>query len=105
MEPQVWSLFRGRELLAEIVVADVDMPWSTGRVIARAGLAEFRPVFEREIALVDAPGELDYEAWERAYEPISELTLESPTGPVGDFLLHIDGDEARFRWSDDPDEA
>jgi hypothetical protein len=27
--------------------------------------------------------------------------LVSPSGPVPEFILHIDGDEAWFRWSDE----
>lgn len=30
------------------------------------------------------------------------MTLVSPDGPVAGFLLHIQGDRADFRWSDEP---
>lgn len=101
-QARTWRLYRGAELLADIVVEDTDMPWVTGRVLARPGLEELRPAFEREWALINEADDLDYDAWERAYEPISRLTLASPTGPVAEFLLHIEGDEARFRWSAEP---
>jgi hypothetical protein len=75
----------GGELLAEIVVEDADMPWLTGRIVAKPGFEEFRPAFQQELALIDAEDDLDYEAWEWAYAPISRLTLASPTGPVPTF--------------------
>jgi hypothetical protein len=99
---QVWRLYRGAERVADIVVEDTDMPWLVGRVVPAPGFAALRPVFAREQEILDAPGDLDAEAWERAYEPISRLTLASPAGPVAEFLLHVDGDEARFRWADEP---
>ena len=101
MEPELWRLYRGAELLAEIVVDGVDMPWFQGRVVPRPAFEELRPVFARELALLEAIDE-DYDAWEQAYAPIDELTLAAPTGPVADFLLHIDGDRASFRWSAEP---
>ncbi len=30
------------------------------------------------------------------------MTLTSPDGPVPEFLLHIEGEQAWFRWSDEP---
>ena len=42
--------------------------------------------------------------WESAYAQVREaVTLHYPDGRVvPEFLLHIDGDEAWFRWSDEP---
>jgi len=99
---QVWQLYRGQELLAEITVDRTDMPWLIGGIATRPGFEAIRPAFEREVAIVDAEGDLDYEAWQEAYEPISRLTLVSPAGPAADFLLHVRGEEAWFRWSDEP---
>lgn len=45
----------------------------------------------------------DFEEFDAAYDRISqELTLVSASVPVADFLLHIDGYEAWFRWSEEP---
>jgi hypothetical protein len=44
-----------------------------------------------------------WQRWERLYDPIREnLTLVAPTGPVAEFLLHVEGDTAWFRWADTP---
>ena len=62
-----------------------------------------KPWFDEALALIEAD---DLERFEAAYDRISEeLMLVSPSGPVADFLLHIDGDEAWFRWSEEPIES
>ncbi|MGW3044503.1 hypothetical protein ACWC9T_31670 [Kitasatospora sp. NPDC001159] len=96
----VWRLRRGEELLGEIVVDDGYFPWLEGRFVPRPGFAEVKPWFDESAALVDAE---DFEAFDRAYDRIAgTLTLASPQGPVAEFLLHIRGDRAAFRWSDEP---
>ncbi|MBM2623167.1 hypothetical protein JIG36_47490 [Actinoplanes sp. LDG1-06] len=96
-----WTLHRQAdgELLAELVVTDGDFPWLYARVEARAGLAELRPLFADELRLLDD----DPEAWEKAYDELrSVVTLRCPEGhDVPEFLLHLDGDEAWWRWSDE----
>ncbi len=59
-------------------------------------------MFARELALLDGiDGHV--EEWEAAYAEIERrVSLSSPDGPVAEFLLHIDGDRAWFRWSDEP---
>lgn len=46
----------------------------------------------------------DPQTWEAAYETIrGAVTLHYPGGrPVPEFLLHIDGGDAWWRWSDEP---
>ncbi|MGW2377467.1 MULTISPECIES: hypothetical protein [Kitasatospora] len=100
-----WQLLRGGELLGEIVVDDGHFPWLDGRFVPEAGFVEVKPWFDESAALVDAE---NFQAFERAYDRIDgTLTLVSPHGPVAEFLLHIRGDRASFRWSDEPfsDEA
>ncbi|MEV0716800.1 hypothetical protein [Asanoa sp. NPDC050611] len=101
----VWTLHRrdGGELLADLVVTDGDFPWLNARVEARAGLAEFRPLFAAELRLMEDADE----AWERAYDAIrAAVTLRYPDGrEVPEFLLHLDGDDAWWRWSDEPFDA
>jgi hypothetical protein len=44
-----------------------------------------------------------FEEWDRIYGRIADaLSLLPPRGPVPEFLLHVEGDEAWFRWSDEP---
>ena len=100
-----WTLHRrddGR-VLADLVVTDADFPWLSARVDAREGLAELRPIFVEELGLLEHIDD-DGDAWERGYEAIrNAVTLRYPDGrEVPEFLLHIDGDEAWWRWSDEP---
>ncbi|GAB3150965.1 hypothetical protein GCM10027161_50630 [Microbispora hainanensis] len=101
---QVWQLRRGGEILGEIRVDEGDFPWLSGRFVARSGYAAVEPLFVEELALIEADGELDYDAWEAVYARISDqVKLIAPDGwPVTDFLLHISGQDAWFRWSDVP---
>ncbi|MDH6437755.1 hypothetical protein M2158_006296 [Streptomyces sp. SAI-144] len=40
---------------------------------------------------------------EEAYDEVRRrVSLHAPGGPVPEFLLHIEGDRAWFRWSDEP---
>ncbi len=102
---RVWQLRRGDEVLGDIYLnGDGDFPWLSGRFVAYPGYAAVEPLFKQELALIEADGNLDYEAWEAVYERISDqLELITPQGlPVADFLLHISGQRAWFRWSDVP---
>ena len=101
----VWTLHRrddGR-VLAELVVTDGDFPWLNARVDPRDGLADVLPLFADELRRLDGIDD-DEESWERAYDAIrAVVTLRYPAGhEVPEFLLHIDGDEAWWRWSDEP---
>jgi hypothetical protein len=100
-----WTLRRrddGR-IVADLFVTGGDFPWLNARVDSREGLEEVRPLFAEELRLLDAIDE-DVESWERAYEAIrNAVTLQHPEGrEVPEFLLHIDGNEAWWRWSDEP---
>lgn len=98
-----WTLYRGAELIADLVVAGRDFPWLNARVRPRDGFDDVRPLFAEELGLLD---DLDQQpdAWEAAYQAIrAVLTLKDPDGrEVPEFLLHVDGDEAWWRWSDEP---
>lgn len=98
----VWRLDRNDELFAELVVTGRNFPWLYARVVARAGFAQVRPLFEEELRRLDHIDE-DPQAWEAAYERIREtVRLITPDGrAVPEFLLHIDGEDAWWRWSDE----
>ncbi|GIH23934.1 hypothetical protein Aph01nite_22440 [Acrocarpospora phusangensis] len=104
MAEQVWQLRRGEEIVGDIHVNDNDFPWLSGRFVAHPGYAAVEPLFDQELALIEADGDLDYEAWDAVYERISaQLELITPDGPpAADFLLHISGQHAWFRWSPHP---
>lgn len=104
----VWRV-RDREgtLVGEIAVQEVDFPWLAGAFAPGPGFAEVKPLFAREIELLgpvmEEASHEQVDAWERAYDAVqAAVTLESPSGPVAEFLLHVDGDQAWFRWSDEP---
>jgi hypothetical protein len=105
-QDQTWKLYYGDELLADLVVTGGDFPWLNARIHPHSGFEEVRPLFAEELRLLDDIGN-DVDAWEAAYEVIrTTLTLRYPKGgDVPEFLLHIDGDEAWWRWSDEPFEA
>lgn len=104
---EVWQLRHGDEVLGEITITGTDFPWVSGSFAARGGFARFAPWFAEELALLevtlDDAGEADVSAWDAAYDRIaSTMTLIAPSGPVTEFLLHIDAGEAWFRWTDEP---
>ncbi|MER5352639.1 DUF4240 domain-containing protein [Kitasatospora sp. NPDC002551] len=85
--------------MGEIVVEETDFPWLRGRFIASPAFVMFEPLFARSQALAD--GE-DWEGFDGAYDEIRKaLSLLSPSGPVAEFLLHVQGRDAWFRWSDE----
>ncbi|MGW1750381.1 hypothetical protein ACWCRD_33140 [Streptomyces sp. NPDC002092] len=104
-EGEVWQVRTGAEPVGEILIDDADFPWLSGRFTAGPAFAEVRDLFARELALVARDDEEQRQEWETAYDEITRrVSLSSPDGPVPEFLLHIEGDRAWFRWSDEPSE-
>lgn len=104
---QRWELREGEQLIGSITITDQDFPWLHGTFVPEPGFERWKPVFEAEEALMQnlliEDSEEGWERWERLYEPITTaLTLVAPSGPVADFLLHVEGAAAWFRWSDEP---
>ncbi|MEV8100563.1 hypothetical protein [Kitasatospora sp. NPDC085879] len=100
MQGGVWRLTRGTELVGEIGIDEADFPWLAGTFRPGPAWAAVAPWFAETLALLETE---EYDGFDEAYERVSaELTLSAPTGPVAEFLLHIDGDRAWFRWSDEP---
>lgn len=100
---RTWKLYRGDELLADLVVTGGDFPWLNARVDAYGAFEEVQTLFADELRLIeDIDDEPD--AWEAAYDAIrATLTLRYPDGrEVPELLLHIDGRDAWWRWSDEP---
>ncbi|AOR36375.1 hypothetical protein BFF78_39710 [Streptomyces fodineus] len=91
------------EAVGDIVIDEADFPWLSGTFTAGPGFAAVQDLFARELALLEQADEQDWEEWETAYDEIARrVSLSSPDGPVPEFLLHIEGDRAWFRWSDEP---
>ncbi|MEU8246875.1 hypothetical protein [Nonomuraea sp. NPDC048916] len=92
---------RQDELVGEIMIVGTDQPWLHGRFTAGPAFRDLEPLFQEELALIDHLEE-EYERWETLYERIArQLRLIAPTGPVPEFLLHVQGDHAWFRWSEE----
>ncbi|MFD0432957.1 hypothetical protein [Streptomyces chartreusis] len=99
----VWHLSGAEGPVGEILIDEGDFPWLAGRFTPGSGYEAVRDLFARELALLERDQEAEAEAWEAAYDEIrSRVSLASPDGPVAEFLLHIEGDRAWFRWSEEP---
>ncbi|BET45727.1 hypothetical protein RGQ21_07090 [Kitasatospora aureofaciens] len=89
--------------IGEILIEDADFPWLSGRFRAGPAYGAVRDLFVRELALVEGDGAERRAEWEAVRAEIERrVRLVSPDGPVAEFLLHIEGDRAWFRWSDEP---
>ncbi len=90
-------------MLADLVVTAVDFPWLRATLHPRAQLETVRPLFVEELQLLDAVDD-NVDVWEGAQTRIRQaVTLTHPNGQmVPEFLLHVDGEEAWWRWSDEP---
>ncbi|MFJ8630679.1 hypothetical protein [Streptomyces sp. NPDC093568] len=99
----VWQVRGGDEPVGEILVDEADFPWLSGHFTPGPGYAAVRDLFARELALLERDQDELWEEWEAAYDEIRRrVTLSSPDGSVAEFLLHIEGDRAWFRWSEEP---
>jgi hypothetical protein len=103
----VWQVRSGDQRVGEILIDEADFPWLSGGFTPGPAFDTVRDLFARELELVRRLAERDddeiVDEWERAYDEIrARVSLSSPDGPVPEFLLHIEGDHAWFRWSDEP---
>lgn len=100
---ETWTLHGRDRLIAKLVVTDSDFPWLYARLEPHDGWAEVQPLFAEELRLLD---HIDDEtaSWEASYDAVREaVVLRYPDGEaVPEFLLHVDGQEAWWRWSDEP---
>jgi hypothetical protein len=103
----VWQLHHGDVVVADLHVTDGDLPWLNARVVRREGFEAVAGLFEEELRLLEEI-DVEAEAWTAAYGAIRAQTrLTDPRGAdVREYLLHISGEDAWWRWSDEPfDEA
>lgn len=101
-EDDVWRLMHGTEVVAEIDVEGADQPWLIGRFRPGPAYAVVAALFAEQRRLMRAiPA--DYEAVQRVDDRIRALVdMVAPHGPVAEFWLQVHGDEAWFRFSDEP---
>jgi hypothetical protein len=98
---EVWKLYAGDDLAADLVVTRGDFPWLVARVEHRPGFESVRSLFDEEWAATQAE---DWDRAERSYRAVNDATrLVDPQGvAVAEFLLHVQGDQAWWRWSYEP---
>ncbi|MEV7289653.1 hypothetical protein AB0O01_34745 [Streptomyces sp. NPDC093252] len=102
----IWRVHSDEGEVGEILIQDADFPWLSGRFTPGPAYEGVRELFARELSLSRLDSDTQWAAWEQTYDAISRrVTLSSPDGPVPEFLLHIDGESAWFRWSDEPFDA
>ena len=93
-----YRVYRGTVLLGTLTRTGTDMPWFEGTFRAAPGFKAVRPMFDRERELLDADR---MDEWQEAYDELAEgLRLEPLDGrePITEFLLHIDGQQAWWRY-------
>jgi hypothetical protein len=100
---EIWRLHAGGVVIADLVVTGVDQPWVRAAVHEQPAFSQVRRLFLEDLRLLE---DIDntVEAWEAVQHKIRQTTWMSyPDGsPVPEFLLHIDGSEAWWRWSNEP---
>lgn len=102
-----WTLKHRGLRCGVITVREIDQPWLWGTWTPTADFAPLTPLFERQLVVTradnwDDAGVAELEAVHAEIRQAVELHY--PDGRiVPEFLLHIEGDEAWFRWSDEPD--
>jgi hypothetical protein len=101
-----WRILDGHVEVARLVVTESDFPWLYARVEAADAFAAVRELFVDDLVASEQLDD-DPAAADRAYEHIRRrLTLIDPEGRVvPEWLLHIDGNQAWWRWSDEPFES
>jgi hypothetical protein len=96
-----WKLMRKDSLLGVLWEETQDQPFFGYRFEPTPAFDDVKPLFDEELALLNE-NRLSEEDWGVAYEKIDALglTLVSLDGNklLDDFLLHIEGDRAWFRY-------
>lgn len=104
-----WTLRQGDLQHGTIIITDQEFPWLHGSWQPTPSFVDVAQLFAAELRLFEesleaTEDEEDSGAWEAAYEAIVDgnIRLHYPNGVVvPEFLLHIDGATAWFRWSDE----
>jgi hypothetical protein len=103
-----WTLRRLGLELGQVAITSADFPWLHGTWQPTEEFATYAHLFAAELEISEQlmdSDDGDWDTWETAYQAIvdQEIHLHYPDGRiVPEFLLHIVGDTAWFRWSDEP---
>lgn len=101
---EVWRLRHDDRVVADLEVVEEGFPWLTAIVHPLAGYDAVAPLFREELHQLDELAEEETPEWTAAYNAIRAQTtlLDSQGNAVPEYLLHIDGAEAWWRWADEP---
>ena len=87
-------------LLGTLTVYKTDFPWIFCHFEPTSEFDSVQPLFDKELQLVNS--EVDWEEWDKTYQTLSDLNLRIidtiTKEEIKEFLLHIDGTEAWFRY-------
>ena len=93
-----FHLKRGEQLLGVLISKTTDFPWVSCDFNPTAAFEEVQPLFDEELKLLEADL---MDAWQSAYDRINALGLRlidtTDETDIGEFLLHIRGNEAWLR--------
>ena len=96
--PKVLELRRGETLLGTLHLRGANMFWSTPSFEATPDFEAVRPLFDGELAIVEADDAFDVEAWWKVRGQVEDLDLRSVSvdgdEAVDEFVLHIHRDGA-----------
>lgn len=96
-----YLLYRNDQLLGELIATSFDFPWHRGNFRPTPAFEEVRPLFERELELLNADQMVEWEAvWTAIYDlgmRMRPASIRDASEDISEFLLHIDGDEAWWR--------
>jgi putative SOS response-associated peptidase YedK len=94
-----YRLYRGDRLLGTLNRTGADMPWHLGTFEPTPAFEEVRPLFERELALLNADR---MDEWMTAWGEVTALGLRlepvPASTPIEEFVLHIEGPSAWWRY-------
>jgi hypothetical protein len=93
-------LKRQDNLLGTLTVYKTDFPWIYCQFKPTSEFESVKPFFDKELELVNS--EADWDEWDKTYQTLLDMNvrmIDTLTGEESrEFLLHIDGDEAWFRY-------
>jgi len=85
------------ELLGILKVCSIDFPWFICKFEPTRAFAKVKPLFDEELQLID-----DTQKWEQVYNKLVEFELVlidiNNNHTISKFLLHIENNEAWFRY-------
>jgi hypothetical protein len=101
---QIWELHQEGRAVARLHVTEADFPWLNATVERCDGYEHVEQLFQEELRQLNLLEDEETPEWTATYERIRfEMRLIDPSGrAVAEFLLHIDGDQAWWRWEDEP---